>query len=845
MIALALLGLPLQPALEISYQEFAGLKVTSQGVPLITGSGWQFYEIGWRGGIYSSAWRPKTVTERPDGVITVAFEDLGGQLTGDLEIRPTASGFRKTSSFHWKGTREIRFEQALGRMWAPSVAAGRVGMNGAAVRHMPPPAAPSDPLEDRLLGSPGSSVRFEAPLGVIEAQVQGARLSVFDARSYSVEWAANQELVWAGVIDRRVMPGEKFQIVTDWRVTPRAFPGGGQELMSGNWRNAPEAKTSYRRPLPVIPQPKSQVLSGGVLTYPGAFAAELPEELADWSDRVTAMISRRHSAQFSPDAAPLRLRARIVTGIPDQGYRLQVTRLGVFLEASGVAGLRHGLATIPWLVQPQDGQLVMPLQEIYDYPALGWRGVHSFTGPTALKFQGQLIDRLLAPLKFNQVVVQCERTNFESIPGTETPITMDRGDLVKLFDKYRAAGIEPTPLIQSLGHSSWLFANGQNLDLAYNRDLPFQVDPRKPAVRELQTKLWREAVELLKPKAIHFGLDEIDMRGMPNQPSLTTEFWRTHVPFLLDLAKELEVEPMLWGDIMIGPGQAVDADHGDTLADAAARRAVLRPGVTVTDWHYKADPNARPFHASIDLFQRNGQNVIASTWFRPENIRGFTHAAIQRQSKGLLQTTWAGFESSEAGMIRNLEQFAAYVLAADYAWSGREEMPDKLPYDAMEVVRRLYFAGPEPVQPIAGKTLIGGQVRRIGPYSMPIGRAAQLQHRVSWGGELGANSVEIPVGHAASELVLALSVEGWLAEAVVAAEVELVYDDGSKERRPMRYGYEVRAERDPRPAAMADRAGALTAWTMMLESGKTLRTIRLLNPHPAAGVALRGAVTIP
>jgi hypothetical protein len=46
-----------------------------------------------------------------------------------------------------------------------------------------------------------------------------------------------------------------------------------------------------------------------------------------------------------------------------------------------------------------------------------------------------------------------------------------------------------------------------------------------------------------------------------------------------------------------------------------------------------------------------------------------------------------------------MDQFAAYVVAADYAWSGRSESPDKLGYDPKNIFLKAYagkFARPQP-----------------------------------------------------------------------------------------------------------------------------------------------------
>src|SRR5690606_33174188 len=112
-------------------------------------------------------------------------------------------------------------------------------------------------------------------------------------------------------------------------------------------------------------------------------------------------------------------------GLKAEGYRLNVTSAGVELVGQDLLGVRHGLRTLAGLVRSRGGVLEIPGTAVTDWPSINWRGVHMFVGPTALDFQSQLMQRVLAPLKFNHVVLECERTTWEAIRGTETAITMD------------------------------------------------------------------------------------------------------------------------------------------------------------------------------------------------------------------------------------------------------------------------------------------------------------------------------------------------------------------------------------------------------------------------------------
>ena len=116
---------------------------------------------------------------------------------------------------------------------------------------------------------------------------------------------------------------------------------------------------------------------------------------------------------------------------------------------------------------------------------------------------------------------------------------------------------------------------------------------------------------------------------------------------------------------------------------------LVAKGSFICDWHYQKNADPKLYEESLELFHNEGFRPIASSWFEPENIRGISLAAISTGA-GTLQTTWAGFEINDVVMAKNMGQFSAMILAADYAWSGRTELPSKIGYEQTKVFNRLY-----------------------------------------------------------------------------------------------------------------------------------------------------------
>lgn len=528
-------------------------------------------------------------------------------------------------------------------------------------------------------------------------------------------------------------------------------------------------------------------------------------------------------------------------GLRAGGYRIIVTPTKVSVIGQEDEGLRYGLERLAGLAFVKDGKLQLPTGLLLDEPVRDFRGVHLFVGPEANGFQKRLWERVLLPLGMNKAVLQCERTAWNSLPGIRTDITMDREALAHLFAMYRGMGVEPIPLIQSFGHMEWLFAKESNLDIAFNPEVLYAIDPRKPRTREVLNALWDEAITLLKPDRIHFGLDEVDMRGFPDDPALVTDLWTMHLPFLGGIAKRHGKEMMLWGDQALAPGEAIDAAFGNDKENAARRRAAIPKGATITDWHYKADPKPSDFTGSLQLWKNSGLRPIASTWLDLENIRGFNLAA-DLESVGTLQTTWVGYESNETNMLRNIGQFVAMVYAADTSWSARQETLDRLPYSPGRVFARMMYGSPLPVVPVAGFSLGSGTAKTVDGVTFAVFPPMALDTR-----QIDAKTPETVFQTGGSGAGLSILLDAGLQTEAgePVAEITATFADGKKVGTTVRYGWDVRAADDPEETVRTVRDGNVSVVRLPFGGRKDLVSFTIRPLSAKAGVRVHGATVTP
>jgi hypothetical protein len=745
------------PAVTVEMRSGDGLSMALDGIEIVRGSWFQVYEPDWSKGYYSSAGQAQTIKKQSDGQIEMSFKDSAGLVSGYQTYEISGNTVTARYQYVWQGDHPVKLEMAAGMIWSPSFQFGTLGTDRLSTRPAPGlPPKPNATLLQRRLMADSSSFRFDSPLTSCEVR-SSLPLTLFDARGYGQDWAHGKQLWWLGALSLDLLPGKPLDLEVSWSFSPKLYSFVAHKQIK--FKRNPGVVELANVALPVLsPKPKTNTLDfrqGLPISGKWSFDPKPPKY---WTLFEEALARRFERAE--PIGSPIGVHTGIEASQPGE-YRLQISEFGVDVSAADDDGLRMALLRLASLAFARDGKLMLPLGVVADEPRIKWRAVHLFVGPKALDFHKKLWDRVLLPMGFNKVVLQCEQTAWKALPGTETAITMPRNELKKLFDYYRSIGVEPIPLIQSFGHMEWLFRNGKNLGLAYNPAVPYSLDVRKPAAQQKIEELWEEAIALLKPKTVHFGCDEVDMRGFtPGSEELVTQMWERHLPFLSKIAQRHNLKMMIWGDNALAPGEAVDATHAPNKDHAARRRAVIPKGTLIGDWHYRADANAKLFAPSLQLWKNNEQMPIAATWYRPENIEGFAKAAAQ-ENAGLLQTTWAGYESSEENMEKSLDQFSAMVLAGEMCWqrSGR---------DSLKTFKELYYGVPSPLSDAQGwRFAIGsGKAQVIDNTRFTLGTPVQLSSRLAGNGE--ADLISIPVGASGSRIGLAL---GTIAAADEGAQV--------------------------------------------------------------------------
>lgn len=509
--------------------------------------------------------------------------------------------------------------------------------------------------------------------------------------------------------------------------------------------------------------------------------------------------------------------------LPVEGYTLFIED-SIFISYATPSGLQHAIETLGLLIEQKEQQLVLKNAVIKDQPQNSWRGIHMFTGPQSLALHQKMYQQILQPLKINKVVLQCEQATWNSFPSIHNAISINRADLAAEFAYLRKHHIEPIPLIQSLGHMEWFFKPIENRFLAINPSYPYTLNVTQRKGKKAMLVLWKEAIELLQPQTIHVGFDEIGMIGFHWPREKELQLFKQQLNRLDRFSKKRKLGLMIWGDMGLAPGEAPDACNGVNKERAAAIRASIPKNTWIADWHYLGNPDPKAYLPSIQLWKREGFRPLASPWFIPNNIRGFAMAANQ-ENAGILQTTWADFESSEVNMLKNIEQFGAYVLALDYAWSGRKELPNELPYQGVTEWTQRFYRQPFPIATKVGKKWNGSismeNLTDLGAQALPNQLVFTMENNQQVEGIKlkGSTALILP------ESTPVAIVTGWR-EGLVEFSI------------PLLYGRDIRAMQDKRPIYVAIKEKGEKEWYHFLTESKKVDRIEIKQIHPGAGIQL-------
>jgi len=580
---------------------------------------------------------------------------------------------------------------------------------------------------------------LDSRIGILTLQVDSDRPFTFRREAAATSaWHAGSMAFWVGWPRRVLEPGESVLCTFTLRLPARpVWSLVTSHSGSAETSEEPEPVSDALAPdltdTPLIPAPQQwEKLAGNFVFRPDTrllvaagstalekraprefqtylrnrFGLSVPVETATPATGVQNCILIGQPL-LDPRVAEVCRQEGVVVSASDpgpEGYELIVRPGVVVVAGADAAGTYYGVQTLKQLVGVDaEERCVLRGARIRDWPDFGFRGVHLLADDYALDLHSQLITKLLAPLKLNNIILECEYARWDSHPELAQPWAMTKAQMRRLKEIAEAHFMRITPLIQSLGHCEWMFAGGHHADLQEDPAHPYAYCPSNPKSYQLLFDVYKEALEVFHPEYLHIGHDEVGNRGqfghcprcrnIPPAVLFADNVRRIHA-FL----KDHGVKTMMWGDMLLRPGEGTDATHGgDPYHTGDARTAIPRD-VVICDWHYSPYRD----YPSTRLFADEGFEVVGCTWHNRKNIYYFSRSAKRYNALGLLQTTWTGHNGNRDALQQHPEQLYAYVTAAEFAWTAGKPALTDLPYRRGEVFTNHLFPRPAVLKRTAG-----------------------------------------------------------------------------------------------------------------------------------------------
>jgi len=385
--------------------------------------------------------------------------------------------------------------------------------------------------------------------------------------------------------------------------------------------------------------------------------------------------------------------------LPAEGYSLSVATKNIEIKASTNAGFWYALMTLDQLLQDANDQnTFLPLCVIYDAPALDYRAVHLDVKHHLEKkeYYFELMDRFAAQ-KINAVIVEIEdklKYKLQPVVGASDAFSIE--DWQAISDYARKRNIRISPLVQGLGHASFILKHKEYAHLRDDPKSDWAFNPLNEETYEVQFDLYEDALRAF-PHAnyLHVGGDEVHTTGRNSgkSPLELQLIWLNRVS---DYALHKGLTPIFWDDMPLQNAGVYRSIYNRKLTAVQVDSiwAVNEPNLNkyidmfpkncvYMRWNYNM-PESPGNIKAMNWFTDRGFNVMGATagqtrWnlmpldqSNTNNIRDFALISIRNKANGLLLTLWDDdsphFELYQRGIS----------LFAEYTWAGEKRSGDEL-----------------------------------------------------------------------------------------------------------------------------------------------------------------------
>ncbi|HUQ67731.1 MAG TPA: beta-N-acetylhexosaminidase [Flavitalea sp.] len=291
-------------------------------------------------------------------------------------------------------------------------------------------------------------------------------------------------------------------------------------LLSGYVASAQETALS-KAGISIIPYPKEVKIKGSDYVFSNATTITLDENASEndkfAADQLSKYLLEEYAIKTSIQQKPSQSKSIILTRkgnigkVTEEGYSLTADGNKLVVRANGEAGLFYGVQTIYQLIQTNGREPYIKGMEILDWPDTKVRAAHYDTKHHQDK--KEYVEKFikdLARYKTNMMVWEWEdKFAYPSHPEIGAPGAFSMQEMQELTRYAKKFHIQITPLVQGLGHVSFILKWPQHAHLREIAASNFEFCPLKEGSYKLLYDLWEDAIKATPgSEYIHIGSDE-------------------------------------------------------------------------------------------------------------------------------------------------------------------------------------------------------------------------------------------------------------------------------------------------------------------------------------------------
>lgn len=274
----------------------------------------------------------------------------------------------------------------------------------------------------------------------------------------------------------------------------------------------------------LIPEPQ-KITPGEAAFRPGTMLTIVQTDDEDRfaAGELAASLSTEQGMQVMVSGAAavegpaIHLGRREGSNLKAEGYRLTVTLSRIMLEGHDAAGLFWGTQTLLQTFRKGPGGPEVPCMTVEDWPDMACRAIHYDTKhhQDTCAYVEDFI-RTLARYKVNMLVWEWEdQFAYERHPEIGAPGAFTKAQMQALTAFARQYHIQIVPLVQGLGHVSYILKHPQHRHVREIPDSAWEFCPLNEGTYDLLFDLWDEAMEATPgSEFLHIGSDETYELGL-------------------------------------------------------------------------------------------------------------------------------------------------------------------------------------------------------------------------------------------------------------------------------------------------------------------------------------------